>query len=278
MRTRWSPRPDGAFLRTRPLSLASPRGPRFWGKQRGPCPRVLCWFRGVFQTPPSPQGPGGPHLIPWTSPAVSEKRGSRFLPILQGKPWFSGEQSMWARGQPLPDKGLPSTHGRRSRIPRDSKLLPPPVLSHLCSAETLTQHTFPGRSEKARAAAGCLEVAVCWVSCADMFAFGYLDKILCLPPHARPSVGTAFPASWLLLLPAWGSLRSSSSQQTSWRITPPVRGLPGRAPSHSHLLPIAGCVHTRVCSQCPVALIPVPDAEERTWEHLWWALGPGHFS
>lgn len=106
---------------------------------------------------------------------------------------------MWARGQPLPDKGLPSTHGRRSRIPRDLKLLPPPVLSHLCSAETLTQHTFPGRSEKARAAAGCLEVAVCWVSCADMFAFGYLDKILCLPPHARPSVGTAFPASWLLL-------------------------------------------------------------------------------
>lgn len=31
------------------------------------------------------------------------------------------------------------------------------------------------------------------VSCADAFAFGYLDEILCLPPHAQPSVGTAFP-------------------------------------------------------------------------------------
>lgn len=136
------------------------------------------------------------------------------------------------------------------------------------------------------------------VSCADAFAFGYLDKILCLPPHAQPSVGTAFPASWLLLLPAWGCLGSSSSQQTSWRVTPPVSRLPGWNPSHSHLHLVTPCVcvrtpvcvhmpvcthpcvcvrHARVCVQLTTALFPVPGAKERTLHPHLWALGPGHF-
>lgn len=125
------------------------------------------------------------------------------------------------------------------------------------------------------------------VSCADAFAFGYLDKILCLPPHAQPSVGTAFPASWLLLLPAWGCLGSSSSQQTSWRVTPPVSRLPGWNPSHSHLHLVTPyvCVRTPVCVRastpacaCAAHDRPVSQgAKERTLHPHLWALGPGHF-
>lgn len=70
------PHPDGAVPSACPLSSASLCGPRLWGKQQGSCPRVLCRFWGVSQTLPSPQGSRGPHLIPWTSPAVSEKQGS----------------------------------------------------------------------------------------------------------------------------------------------------------------------------------------------------------
>lgn len=35
-----------------------------------------------------------------------------------------------------------------------------------------------------------------------VFVFGYLDKILCFSPNARPSVGTAFPLSQLPCAPS----------------------------------------------------------------------------
>lgn len=48
--------------------------------------------------------------------------------------------------------------------------------------------------------------AVCLASCVNVFVFGYLDKILCFPPNARPSVGTAFPRSLGLVLSQPGRL------------------------------------------------------------------------
>lgn len=186
---------------------------------------------------------------------------------------------MWAWGRPL---GASPYSRKKEPDSQGVEAIPSagPV-SSLFRREFDTTHVSRqiGKSMSRRPVSpgGCM-----LVSCADAFAFGYLDKILCLPPHAQPSVGTAFPVSWLLLLPAWGCLGSSSSQQTSWRVTPPVSRLPGWNPSHSHLhlvTPyVCACEHARVCVQLTAALFPVPGAKERTLHPHLWALGPGHFS
>lgn len=114
------------------------------------------------------------------------------------------------------------------------------------------------------------------VLCDNVFAFGYLDKILCFPPNAWPSVGTAFPPSWLLVFSQRGRLGARSLGPAPCNVAPRTSRLPDRvqaAPGSSglsracaHPLPPFSCLRCQEDeSPAIVGWSPLPSR----------ALGPG---
>lgn len=147
--------------------------------------------------------------------------------------------------------------------------------SHLSSSESLTQISRERQESGSRH--GAFSGGMCLVLCDNVFAFGYLDKILCFPPNAWPSVGTAFPLSWLLVFYQRGCLGSRSLEQTRCSVTPCTSRRPDGlllVPGSSRLARVCVCAHVRACT--PAVPLSHPRCQEdESAAIVGWLLLPG---
>ena len=116
VRTRWSPRPDGALLSTRSLSLASRVAPASGGNSGGLALGPSAGSGVLFTPRLHPKALGGPISFPGPHLPCLKNGGHAFYLFCKENRDFLVSKSCGPGGSPcpLPDKGLPSTHGRRS--------------------------------------------------------------------------------------------------------------------------------------------------------------------
>ena len=153
----------------------SPRASR--GRPRGTSktPLHLDPLRGPFASP-------GPRQLrlnrgDCAAPCSAEKTPipSREQPCGLRKPAALGVPSLCSPGATPPASG-----------PAGRSL---PVFTHLRVSHNAHFQT----QRKKHAPSFALPGAVCLAVCGRVFAFGYLETVLCFPPNARPSVGPALP-------------------------------------------------------------------------------------